>query len=864
MPGAVIVHIVQASCRRPWLTLLAGFIIAIASGIYAAKHCTINTNTDDLISTKLEWRQNQIVFDRAFPNLHQNIIVVIDAATPEAAQLAGERLQNALSARPEIIKDIVRLDGLPFFRRNALLFLPVEEVQKTIGGALGAQPLLASMAGDPSLRGLANSMALLAQGSQRGAMRLDDMSPLLQGLGDALTKIVDGGKVSFSWRPLLGGSAPEARDFKRYMIVKPELDFSALEPGRKASEAIRAAASYLQLAQNGVRVRLTGDVALADEEFATVAEGAWLNNVATVLIVAFLLWAALKSPLIVLAILFSVFVGLLITAALGLMMVGALNLISVAFAVLFVGIGADFGIQFSVRYRAERHRLMDLKPALIATAARAGRPLALAAGATACGFLAFLPTVYRGVSELGLIAGVGMIVAFIASITLLPACLMILKPPGEPTEIGYACLAPVDEFLAKRRWYIIGGTLALVLAGTPLLTRLRFDFNPLNLRSNTVESVSTLREMMRAQDSAYNNISTLAPNIETARPLIAKLAALPEVRQVMSLESFIPGDQDAKLAIIRQAESLNRLLARSSAPAPTDTQIVQSLQDAAALIMQGVGPQAGRGAEALRTIGSTFTALAQAPAETRVVAHEALITSLTVTLRNLRDSLEASAITLDDMPRELRSQWIASDGRARVEVSPRGDANDNDVLRAFTRAVLAVAPNAAGAPIAIQGAGDAILQAFLEAGAWALLSISILLFIVLRRASDVLLTLAPLVLAGVVTLEICVLIDMPLNFANIIALPLLLGLGVAFKIYFVMAWRAGVMNLLQSSLTRAIVFSALTSATAFGSLWLSSHPGTSSMGKLLALSLVCTLAAAVLFQPALMGPPRVTTGEDLQ
>ena len=114
----------------------------------------------------------------------------------------------------------------------------------------------------------------------------------------------------------------------------------------------------------------------------------------------------------------------------------------------------------------------------------------------------------------------------------------------------------------------------------------------------------------------------------------------------------------------------------------------------------------------------------------------------------------------------------------------------------------------------------------------------------------------PLLLAGLVTLEITVLIDMPLNFANIIALPLMLGLGVAFKIYFVMAWRAGTTNLLQSSLTRAVFFSAMTTATAFGSLWLSHHPGTSSMGKLLAISLLTTLCAAVLFQPALMGPPR--------
>ena len=864
MLGAFIVKIVQASCLRPWLTLLAAFMIATASGTFAAKHFAINTNTDDLISTKLEWRQNQIVFDKAFPNLHQNIIVVIDAPTPEAAQLAAERLQNALSDSPDVIRSVERLDGLPFFRRNALLFLPIDQVQRAIGGALGSQPILAPLADDPSLRGLANSMALIAQGSQRGPMRLDDMAPLLRSIGGSLTQVIAGEKVAFSWRPLLGGGPPDPGDLMRYMIVNPVLDFSALEPGRKTSDAIRAAAHGLQLERNGVRVRLTGDVALADEEFATVAEGAWVNNIATVLVVAFLLWAALKSPKIVFAILLSVGVGLLVTAALGLMMVGALNLISVAFAVLFVGIGADFGIQFSVRYRAERHRLGELKPALICAAARAGRPLALAAAATACGFLSFLPTVYRGVSELGLIAGVGMIVAFIASVTVLPACLMILRPPGEPAEVGYAFLAPVDEFLSSGRWYVLGGTLALVLAGAPLLTKLRFDFNPLNLRSDKVESVSTLREMMRGQNSAYNNISTLAPDIEAAGRLAQRLSALPEVRQVMDLKSFIPEDQDAKLAIIRQADPLKQLLSHQAAPAPSDAQLVQSLQNTAALIMQSVGPQMGPGAEALKSMGAAFTGLALAPVGFRVAANDALITPLSVTLRNLRESLEAGKISLEDAPPELRSQWIADDGRARIAVSPRGDGNDNDVLRAFTKAVLAVAPNAAGAPIAIQGAGDTILQAFLEAGAWALLSISILLFIVLRRASDVLLTLAPLVLAGIVTLEICVLIDMPLNFANIIALPLLLGLGVAFKIYFVMAWRAGVMNLLQSSLTRAIVFSALTSATAFGSLWLSSHPGTSSMGKLLALSLVCTLAAAVLFQPALMGPPRIKAGEEVQ
>ncbi len=218
--------------------------------------------------------------------------------------------------------------------------------------------------------------------------------------------------------------------------------------------------------------------------------------------------------------------------------------------------------------------------------------------------------------------------------------------------------------------------------------------------------------------------------------------------------------------------------------------------------------------------------------------------------------LKAQPVSVKTLPQDIVSEWTSADGRTRVEAQPKGDPNDNDTLRKFAAAVLKVEPTAIGGPISILKSGDTIVSAFIQAGGWALLSIAILLWIVLRRIGDVLLTLVPLILAGVVTLEICVIIGLPMNFANIIALPLLLGVGVAFKIYYVTAWRAGQTNLLQSSLTRAIFFSAMTTATAFGSLWLSSHPGTSSMGKLLALSLVTTLAAAVLFQPALMGRPR--------
>ena len=290
--------------------------------------------------------------------------------------------------------------------------------------------------------------------------------------------------------------------------------------------------------------------------------------------------------------------------------------------------------------------------------------------------------------------------------------------------------------------------------------------------------------------------------------------------------------------------------------APTDAENVEALNESVAALTKLAGNKTGPGAEAAKRLADHIARMAAAPQGVRQIAETVFVLPLQTMLSGLRQSLGAEEITEQTLPSDLKADWVAPDGRARIEILPKGDPNDNEIIRNFARAVLAVAPTATGGPITILEAGHTVVGAFLQAGAWALISIAMLLWITLRRITDVLLTLVPLLLAGVVTLEICALLGLLLNFANIIALPVLLGIGVAFKIYYIMAWSAGQTGLLQSSLTRGVIFSAMTTATAFGSLWLSSHPGMSSMGKLLALSLVCTLAAAVLFQPVLMGRPR--------
>jgi hopanoid biosynthesis associated RND transporter like protein HpnN len=859
MLNRVIARVVGFCTRHAWPIVIVAALLAAASGQYAARHFAINADVAKLISSDLPWRQRELAYESVFTHGTELIVAVVDAPTAELATAASKALVDRLAPEKELFSSVQAAGGSEFFTRNRLLFLPTSQVADATDRLSQASPLISQLASDPSLRGLVQALSLTLTGVQGGEVSLDALTRPLDMASDTVEQALAGKAARFSWYELVSGKPAQTTETRRIITLKPILDYRALEPGAKATNAIRQAAADLHLASAyGANVRLTGPVPIADEEFGTLREGAVLNGIITVAVVLFILWLALKSGRIILAVFINLGVGLAITAALGLMMVGALNLISVAFAVLFVGLGVDFGIQYSVRYRAERHDCGSLRQALKAAGGHAGAPLTLAAAATACGFFSFLPTDYRGVSELGLIAGAGMVIAYVTSITLLPALLQLLNPPGESEPLGYAALAPVDRFLETHRIPVIVCTLLVAIGGLPLLANLRFDFNPINLRSPKVESIATYLDLRKDPNASSHTAEVIAPSVGEADEIGKRLAALPQVARVMTLDSFVPQDQEQKLRHIQAAAgALRRALnPPNMRPTPSDADVIAALRNGAQNLRQAAGTETGSGAVAARRLADGMVKLASADPPVRATVTKAMVEPLQADLAELRLSLQAGPVTRQSIPADLAREWVGPNGQARIEVSMKGDPNDNEAIRAFARAVLSVAPNATGEAIGILESGQTIVHAFIEAGAWALLSISILLWIVLRRITDVLLTLVPLLLAGVVTLEICALIDFPMNFANIIALPLLLGVGVAFKIYYVMAWRAGQTSLLQSSLTRAVFFSAMTTATAFGSLWFSSHPGTSSMGKLLALSLACTLAAAVLFQPALMGKPR--------
>jgi hopanoid biosynthesis associated RND transporter like protein HpnN len=855
---SIVVSIVKTCTRFATLTLALGLILAIGSGVYTSRHFAINTDINTLISDRMDWRQRDQQFDKAFDR-DATILAVVEAPTPELTSSAAAALEAKLKDDKANFVSMQPLGSGEFFEKNGLLFLPVKEVAEVTGQFEKAAPLIEIMAGDPSIRGLTGALETGLAGVKRGEVKLDGAARPFNLIAQTVEDILNKGTANFSWRELTSDKPLTDSDKRAFIEFKPVIDYSALQPGKDATDAIRKAAADAGFADKfQARVRLTGPVPIANEEYATVQEGAILNGIGTVVVVLIILWLALHSARIIFAVFLNLFIGLSITTAVGLWLVGSLNLLSIAFAVLFVGLGVDFGIQFSVRYRSERFKNDNLVEALEEAARRIAVPLSLAAMATAAGFLCFLPTDYKGISELGEIAGAGMVIAFLSSIMVLPAILKLINPPGESEPVGYAFLAPVDRFLETHRVAIVVGTLVISLAGLPLLYFLKFDFNPMNLRNPRAESIATFLDLRKDPNTGANAVNVLTHSEEDARKIEAKLEKLPEVLRVQSLDSFVPSDQPAKLKLIAQAgRVLNPALNPDSIDAPpTDAENVDSLKSSVASLRRTAGDDKGPGAVASKRLADALEKLADSSEATRNKAQAIFVTPLKIVLEQLKNAMQAQPITLETLPPVIVNGWKAKDGLMRVEALPKGDPNDNDNLRRFASAVLAAEPTAVGGPVSILKSGDTVVAAFVHAGIYALLVIGLLLWITLRRFTDVLMTLVPLLVAGAVTMEICVLIGLPLNFANIVALPLLLGIGVAFKIYYIVAWRSGRTNLLQSSLTRAIFFSALTTATAFGSLWLSSHPGTSSMGKLLALSLVTTLAAVLLFQPALMGKPR--------
>jgi hopanoid biosynthesis associated RND transporter like protein HpnN len=849
----LLLGIVDRCRHNALLVVLLGMALGGFAIVYAAGHLAIDTNTDDMFASSLPWRRAASAFKAEFPQFSDLLVAVIDAKEPEEAAATAGGLAKALATDRGLLHSVARPDASPFLEREGLLFLDRKQLEALLERTIDAQPFLGQLARDPSARGLFGALSLLGEGVDKGQVDLAPYQTALTAFHEAMTRTLAGHPQPLSWTELIGGEAAKLGGPYRFVLAKPIPDNGALEPGGVATRAIRAAAARLEFVRSGdARVRITGSVALADEEFATVAQGAVAGLIGSVLLIALWLFLAVRSWRSIVPILSTLALGLVLTVLFAAGAVGTLNLVSVGFGILFVGIAVDFAIQFCVRYRAIRRAHPDPAAAMRETGRRVGGQILVAAMATAAGFLAFVPTDFRGVAELGLIAGVGMLIAFVCTMTFLPAMIGLCRPPGEAAEIGFRWAVPLDAALPRSCRRMLIGFAAVAGLGLLLVPRLSFDADPLHTKNPDTEAMRTLHDLMDSPLTNPFTIEILAPNAAAARTLAGRLRALPLVAGVESINSFVPDDQAAKLAQISDAALLLGPTLVPQAPAAPVT--AQAIREAAAKAHQEVERALDKRPRdrLLAAIAGDLGRLAAAPDAVVLAADRALTRFLPDQLARLRRALAAQPVTLSSIPPDLARDWLLPDGRARVQVLPKQAVANSRGLAEFVAEVTAVAPDAGGAAVTIEATSATIVGSFRSAAVAALAAIALILFLALRRLLDMALVLAPLLLSSLMTVIVMVVLPLPLNYANIIALPVLLGVGVSFNIYFVMNWRAGQAAMLSSATARAILFSALTTGTAFGSLALSAHPGTASMGRLLLISLGCTLIASLVFVPALL------------
>ncbi|WP_428541691.1 MMPL family transporter [Rhodopila sp.] len=850
----VLGYLAAACARRAGLVALLALLLAAAGLFIIHTRLGVTTDTNGLFSKTLPWKQRQAELQAAFPQGEDLLVAVIDAKIPEQADSTAAHLADALRQDTTHFSLVRRPDASPYLQRNALLFLDPGPLTDLLNQTIDAQPFLGYLAQDPSLRGLARALSLIAEAARRGQASLTPFEPALAAFHKTLAAT---NPTPLSWQNLMAGPVSSLAGRYRFVLAKPRPNYGALQPGAAATQAIRDAAAKLPFVRDGAaRVRITGSVALDDDEFATVAQGAAVGLLGSLLLVTLWLFIAVRSWRLILPIVLTLLLGLDLTAAFAALAVGTLNLVSVAFAVLFVGLAVDFAIQFTVRFREASLHTPAAVAALGHTGRHSGSQILVAALATAAGFLAFTPTSFAGVAQLGLIAGVGMLLAFICTLAVLPALIALFRPAAEAGEVGFVWARPIDTALARHRRPVLAAAALLTLLGLGLLPWLRFDSDPLHTKNQNTESVQTLNDLIADPVTSPYSIEILKPSLAAAEALAPKLRALPTVDGVLSLNSLVPDDQTRKRQLIADAaDILMTTLNVPPEPHPDAAALRAAIRDALPAITAAAAKPAGR---ALKPIADDLRNLGNAPDQRLTDEDAALTRFLPQQLKQLLTALQATAtVTQADIPPDLARDWITPDGRAKLQVMPKPQiARTSAGLHRFVAEVAAVVPSAGGAAVTIVRSAETIVAAFRFAAIGALIAITIILAVALRRLLDTALVLASLLLSSLLTVIVAVALPLPLNFANIIALPLLLGVGVSFNVYFVMNWRAGRTAPLASATARAILFSALTTSTAFGSLALSRHPGTASMGDLLLVSLACTLLATFVFLPALLASCR--------
>ncbi|WP_107789525.1 MMPL family transporter [Nitrosomonas nitrosa] len=852
----------------PKTLILLVLMLCALSLHYAAGHLGIDTDTTKMLSEELPFRQDRERLVAAFPQDEQAVLVVIDAEIPEKTTEALSYLGERFRAEEQHIESVFIPGEGEFFDRHGLLYLKLEELNELADTLAEAQPFVGTLAEDNSLKGLLSiiELAITTEGRELPV----DLNPLLEKISQAMRAAQTGEQYQLSWQQMIFGGDAKMLTTQRFIVLQPKLDYSALVPTERALTSIRTIVEEAKAQFPDVRIRLTGEVVLEHDELESVESSATMASIFSLILVCLTLLIGLRSLRLVLITFVVLLMGLALTVGFATFAIGHLNLISISFAVLYIGIGVDYAIQISLRYRELLRQNFTQFQALMEAVHKVAPSIALCALTAAAGFFSFMPTAYVGVSELGVIAGGGMFIALIISLTVLPA-LLILFPLNPATVKLDRSTFPqwVYHFPMQHRTAIKWTAISLTLVSLAFLTQVRFDFNPLNLRDPDSESLSTFRELLDTKQTSPFTLTVLAHSKEEAEQTAQRLAALGSVENAITVLNFVPENQEEKLAVLQDLSLMLGLPISTFPPVLDDTlenhkqalerfltRIEESLAADPANVLAGSLRQLRDDVKRLLKALETLPEAKQAALLDQL--QNSLLGTLKTSMDRLLQGLLADVVSLDALPKDLLERWLNAAGVYRVQAFPRKNLNDHENLKEFIADVRTVSINATDLPVIYLESGNAVVEAFQKALIGALLAISTVLLVMHRNIKDASLILLPLLMMSILTAASTVLLDNPFNFANIIVIPLLMGLGVNSGIYIMLRLRAmpdREQDVLNTSTARAVVFCNLTTLCSFVSMAFTPHLGLASMGLLLSIGLILIILTSLLVLPAFACKP---------
>lgn len=851
----------DASQRHAPLTLAIAFAITLALGSFAAARITFNADPNALFSKDLRFQRAIAEFEQYFPVLTNSLLIVINADTPEQMRRAAEQLTPALDEQKEHFFRAYLPGEDRFFEHHGLLYGDLEDVYDFADHMAAVQPVLAELARDPTLPTLASVVRTGLDAVADGSVSDEGWDAVLTHLRTATDAAERGDDSALSWESVLITGTGFEPTTRTVIVAEPILDFERVYAAERAISAVRETILRLGLVpESGVEILITGYPAINYEEMVGLATDTTLAGALSFVFVIAMLSVAFRSWRMVFAAAVTLIAGITWAVAFSAATVRELNPISITFGILVIGLGIDFMIHLGMHVVEEAGRGANIEDAIRRATLDTGAPLTLCALTTGVGFLAFVPTEFRGVSDLGLAAAGGIVSVLILTFTLFPALTRLLLVPDALARFeGREPGAGLRILRQGHPAIVVGIACALGVAAALLVPDADLETNVISLRNPSSESVRGFKQLLEKHETTPWYLDALAPSLDEAVGLADRMRKLPTVDKVLTLADFVPEEQDEKIEILSDVSmmlGLPSVALRQPVSPERQDEALSALRDHLATAPLGDDHPLSPYVRQLHAALVSLLATGDASVSARVsILGDVLLDPIPDQIARLQANLAVGKIARADLPPKLVERMLSSDGTARIQAYPAEDLWNHEAMVEFVESIREVWPRITGLPVNLVESARATWHSLRAALLWAVLIIALLLLALWRNVLETILVMLPLLLAVLLTMVSTVVLPITLNFGSIVVLPLLLGIGVDSGIHLVERFKqvdGRTEALLDSTTARAVLFSGFTTVASFGTLMISQNPAVASLGQLLVVGMAWTLLANLVLLPAIL------------